>query len=187
MRLVNCLPLALLLCAACQSADAPAPAPDSTTAVPPAAPPPPNTAGWVLDPDGLGAARVGLTPDALRGAGLTVEEDTVHFEPTCYYARIAEAPDSVFFMIEEGTLARVDVQSRQVKTADGLGVGDTEQAILARYPDARVEPHKYTDGHYLVVPVSEGARAIVFETDGARVTEYRAGRQPAVEYVEGCS
>jgi hypothetical protein len=27
---------------------------------------------------------------------------------------------------------------------------------------------------------------IVFETDGQRVTRFRAGRLPAVQYVEGC-
>ena len=28
---------------------------------------------------------------------------------------------------------------------------------------------------------------VVFETDSQRVTRYRAGRLPEVEYVEGCS
>ncbi|MFL5569051.1 MAG: hypothetical protein ACJ772_00590, partial [Gemmatimonadaceae bacterium] len=49
-------------------------------------------------------------------------------------------------------------------------------------------PHKYTPGaHYLTVtsPSDPNAR-IVFETDGSKVTEYRSGRTPAVEYVERC-
>ena len=54
----------------------------------------------------------------------------------------------------------------------------------------RVEPHAYTgpEGHYLVylAPVVR-MFAVVFETDGTRVTTYRAGRQPEVMYVEGCA
>jgi hypothetical protein len=53
-----------------------------------------------------------------------------------------------------------------------------------------VSPHKYTGGHYLTVtPTAPGDSAyrMVFETDGRRVTQFRAGVRPAVEYVEGCS
>jgi hypothetical protein len=55
---------------------------------------------------------------------------------------------------------------------------------------AKVEPHKYTDGPYLVQPpaaATGSAYRIVFETDGRRVTRYRAGMRPQVEYVEGCA
>ena len=41
-------------------------------------------------------------------------------------------------------------------------------------------------GHYLTVRTRDKKFAIVFETDGARVTEIRAGGVPSVEYVEGC-
>jgi hypothetical protein len=47
-----------------------------------------------------------------------------------------------------------------------------------------------TDGHYLtVVPTSkaDSPYRIIFETDGKRVLNYRAGIRPQVEYVEGCS
>ena len=36
-------------------------------------------------------------------------------------------------------------------------------------------------------PAKQRAFWIVFETDGQRLTAYRSGRRPAVEYVEGCS
>ena len=34
---------------------------------------------------------------------------------------------------------------------------------------------------------ADSAYRLIFETDGQRVTEYRAGLLPAVEWVEGCS
>ena len=57
-------------------------------------------------------------------------------------------------------------------------------------PAARVGPHKYTDGPYRVLPPAAAAGCayrIVFETDGRRVSRYRAGTRPQVEYVEGCA
>ena len=38
-----------------------------------------------------------------------------------------------------------------------------------------------------VVTPADTTRRLVFETDGARVLRYRAGRRPEVEWVEGCS
>jgi hypothetical protein len=90
-----------------------------------------------------------------------------------------------------GQIARVEVRDATVATAAGARVGDTESRINALYP-GRVQtgPHKYTDGHYLVVRRGAGADSayrLVFETDGQRVTGYRGGRMPEVEWVEGCS
>ena len=54
----------------------------------------------------------------------------------------------------------------------------------------KVTPHKYEDGHYLTVTPTAAADKqfrIVFETARGRVTRYRAGLMPSVEYVEGCS
>lgn len=53
-----------------------------------------------------------------------------------------------------------------------------------------VQPHKYTDGHYLVVRPADAAdttHLLVFETDGRVVERFRAGQKPQVEYVEGCA
>lgn len=54
----------------------------------------------------------------------------------------------------------------------------------------RVEPHEYLGpaGHYLVITQpGDTVDQIIFETDGKRVLNFRAGRLPAVAYVEGCS
>ena len=107
----------------------------------------------------------------------------------CAYVGLAGLPEGVSLMTEGGRIVRVDVDdSSSVATARGARVGWTEARVLALYPGARVEPHKYEDGHYLTVrAVGDSSLAIVFETSKGRVTKYRTGRRPAVEYVEGCS
>ena len=139
---------------------------------------------------GLGRLRAGMTlveaATALGGALIVpVEYDTAG----CDYATWRGGPPGVHVMIDGGRIARVEVDSGSVATAAGARVGDTEERIQSLYPGrVTVTPHKYEDGHYLTVnTVGDSSLAIVFETSKGRVTRYRAGRRPAVEYVEGCS
>ncbi len=94
-------------------------------------------------------------------------------------------------MVVDGRIARIEVKNSAVATATGAGVGDSEARIHALYPGrVQVRPHKYTDGHYLIVrpeATSDSANRLIFETDGRHVLEYRAGLLPAVAWVEGCS
>lgn len=100
---------------------------------------------------------------------------------------------SAHFMVINGQIARVDINDSTISTAEGARVGDTEERIMQLYPGrVTVQPHKYSEGHYLVVtsvaPGDSGFH-IIFETEevGKKVTTYRAGRMPEVEYIEGCS
>jgi hypothetical protein len=93
-------------------------------------------------------------------------------------------------MVVKGKLARIDVDTGAVTTEDGLKIGDTEDRVKSVYgEELETRPHKYTDGHYLIVKgdSASAGREIVFETDGKKVTMFRAGRLPEVEWVEGCS
>jgi hypothetical protein len=92
-------------------------------------------------------------------------------------------------MVEGGRLVRIEVREGATPTAEGARIGDTEERVLSLYPDARRMPQKYTSGSYLVVlPDAPGdtLSRYVFETDSQRVTGYRAGVFPPVEYVERC-
>jgi hypothetical protein len=96
----------------------------------------------------------------------------------------------VRFMLAHDTVVRIDVDSASVATAWGDRVGDAESAVLTRHRGRiRVEPHKYTgpEGHYLVVTAPDSVHRLIFETDGQRVTRFRAGRRPYVDWVEGCA
>jgi hypothetical protein len=94
-------------------------------------------------------------------------------------------------MLASGVVARVDVDSTGIRTDAGIAVGDSTAAVMRAY-DGRVSamPHKYvTGGEYLTVrpaaPTDSTLRTI-FEAESGRVTRYRSGRVPEVEWVERC-
>ncbi len=172
--------LALLLAACSSSGDT-----DSSTVA---------TAGpsaWRITPEGFGPLQAGQSvAEAAEAAGsaFTLPADA---SPECGYATWAAAPAGVRVMVERDTVVRVEVTQAGVTTAEGARVGDHEGRINSLY-DGRVfiRPHKYTTGKYMIVAPPADADTlfrIVFETDGQRVTQFRSGRLPAVEYVEGCS
>ena len=107
----------------------------------------------------------------------------------CGYIKPKTGPKGIMIMVEKGEISRVDVTSGSVATVEGAKIGDSEDRIKSLYQgQVEVQPHKYTDGHYLVVtPKGGGNNRIVFETGSGKVTRYRSGRLPAVQYVEGCS
>ena len=137
-------------------------------------------AEWVVSDTSVGSIRIGMTADELRP-----RVETLGQLEGCVYAKVPEAP-GLLVMLFAGKVVRVDVIAPGIATAGGARVGDTEERVRELYPGLRVEPHKYTDGHYLVVDTVQGRR-LIFETDGARVTRYRAGAVPQVDWVEGCS
>ena len=108
----------------------------------------------------------------------------------CDYTRTKNSPAGINFMIEKGRIVRVDIRNnKEVKTAEGAGIGDTEAKVKSLYPgQVTVRPAKYDNGHTLLVTPRNGPadNRIVFETDGKTVTQFRSGKLPAVEYVEAC-
>ena len=87
-----------------------------------------------------------------------------------------------------------DGHSRYRRHSRDRGTGGRphrRDSVLAVYRGrVQVQPHKYTgpEGHYLVVTHPRDTLfLIIFETDGRHVTRFRAGRKPAVQYVEGCA
>lgn len=146
---------------------------------------------WVVRPESFGPVRFGAPLPAVSAAiGEEVRPTYADFE-TCDYVRPKALPAHTMLMVINDTIVRVDVDSVGVRTAEGAQVGDSETSVLELYRGRiSVEPHKYTgpEGHYLVVSSpGDTLHRIIFETDGQRVTGYRAGRRPAVEYVEGCA
>jgi hypothetical protein len=145
-----------------------------------------------LSEDGLGQIQVGMNLDDAVNMGLLNENPNM--KPQCDFvfpAVGAGIPDGVSVMVVKGKVARIDVDTGAVTTEDGVRVGDTEQKVQSVYDgDLQVEPHKYiSGGHYMTVmgDSTSAGKAIVFETDGKKVTSFRAGRLPEVKWVEGCS
>jgi len=154
-------------------------------------PPTPVPGGLTVSEIGIGPVRAGMTigqANAALGGILRIPRKLNE----CDFLSPASGPRIFMLMVERGRVARVDVpDSSGISTVAGARVGDSEARIMSLYPGrVKVQPHKYTSGHYLVVtPASraDSAFRIVFETDGSKVVRYRSGRRPAVEYVEGCA
>ncbi|MEO8333940.1 MAG: hypothetical protein ABI664_03145 [bacterium] len=164
---------------------------DTAASVATPAPSDNSVSSWTVTAFGIGPLHAGMSTRegvaVLQGAGVTATADS---SKECHYLAWS-GPQGVRVMLDGGVVARVQVDSGSIATAEGAKIGDTEARVQGLYTGrVAVQPHKYTTGgHYLVVTPpapSDSAFRIVFETDGKSVKKYRAGRQPQVSYVEGC-
>lgn len=135
--------------------------------------------------DGYDRYRVGMTK---RESGLTVDPNSSADPGSCGFA---PAGNGVMVMIAADRVVRFDVAAgSSVRTEAGIGIGATEAEVKRAYGDRMtVEPHQYQElGHYLVVrdPARQNL-LLLFESDGTKVTTFRAGERNAVEAAEGCS
>jgi len=146
---------------------------------------------WTVDEHGIGPVRAGMTLSQLSAAAGETLRPEYEINESCDYVTPKFLPKGVSVMIVDDSVGRVDVTEKGTLTKEGAGVGDPESRVLSLYgAHVHVEPHKYTGptGHYLIVEQpGDTLHRIVFETDGKVVEMYRAGRRPAVDYVEGCA
>jgi hypothetical protein len=150
-----------------------------------------SPAAWRVTERGLGPLRAGMAvAEAARALGGALSSPASAAE--CDYADWRGGPPGVRVMTERGRVARVEVVGGAVATDAGARIGDSAARVRELYAGRVAEtPHKYVAGaQYLTVtPASpaDSAFRIVFETGSTgRVTRYRAGLRPPVEYVEGC-
>lgn len=198
----------LLALAACTRAPEPASSPSAPAAAaptqgapaePPAATPAPVATGALAvapgalaRTDGYGDLRFGMGADDARAAWQGELKGDEVLPDNCAYLRpAADADFRVGFMFEQGVFVRYDVAVDTLEAPGGGRIGQA-RADIERLHAGRlqVQPHEYVPGgHYLRVtdPAIAGG-ALVFETDeNGRVTRWRVGRTPQVDYVEGCA
>lgn len=143
---------------------------------------------WVVREDGVGPVKIGVT---LAQLNLTLHErfsmPAEKDDQGCFYVNPSRN-NHVAFMIENGHLARIDVDKAGISTAAGIQVGDSESHARQVYGAAmKVSPHKYIDtGHYLTVRSVNGRYGVRFETGKGKITSYYAGKYDAIQYVESC-
>jgi hypothetical protein len=140
--------------------------------------------------DGYGDMRFGMDEAAFRTAW--AGELGGQSGDACFYLwpKWVRAPSDFAFMFEHGKFVRYDVGTAKETAPGGGKVGMSGQQIRDLYAGhVTVQPHKYVvGGQVLRVTRADGDGVLVFELDAAgKVTAWRAGVPPQVDYVEGCS
>ncbi|WP_428063267.1 hypothetical protein [Brevundimonas sp.] len=200
---------ALLTLAACGRDDRPAagaPATEAPAAMTPAVEAPAATPAVdpnILTPEGLGAARIGMSKaDLIAAWGDRANPNAVGgAEPeVCDQFHPARAPQGVNVMIQDGKLTRITLmRDARIKTDRGFGLGDTAMAVKQAYGGSIfAQPHKYQAApaedlfawskggstNYVTDPSARGVRYEI-GTDGKVMAIHAGG--PSIQLVEGCS
>jgi hypothetical protein len=143
--------------------------------------------------NGYGDLRFGMTADEARKAWAGELNGKPGPGEICYYL----TPKSVLtlresgFMIESDKLVRYDVGNDKEVAPGGGKRGMSIDQIRKLYAGWLTEtPHKYvTGGSYLRIKTNDDSGGVLlFETDAdGKVSAWRVGQAPQVDYVEGCS
>ena len=139
--------------------------------------------------DGYGDLKFGMDEAAARKAWSGELQGKVQGDACTYLNPKGNASAAYFaFMFEGGKFVRYDVGNDREVAPGGGRRGMTKDEIQRLYAGrVQASPHHYVQGgQYLKVRGDGGA--IVFETDAKGVvTEWHAGVEPQVNYIEGCS
>lgn len=148
-----------------------------------------------LNPTGLAPVRIGMTPEeAAKALGTALTPRGENEDEACWYTHRADIQPRTYvdYMVIDGHIARIDVHTIDVKTAQGIGNGATLAEVQEKYagPRLTVTPHKYADAprsHYVRLADLDPSRGVVFEVVDGKVVSMRAGQIPEIDWVEGCS
>ncbi|WP_162348951.1 lectin [Pseudoxanthomonas gei] len=142
---------------------------------------------------GYGDMKLGSTVEEAKAAWAGELNGKPMEGTTCYYLspKWVKKPSDFGFMMEEGKFVRYDVGTDKEAAPGGGKVGMTVEALQKLYNNAlESSPHKYVQGGSNLSIAASGVAPskLVFETDAAgKVTAWRVGLTPQVDYVEGCS
>ena len=137
---------------------------------------------------GLDTVHFGMTvADAQVAAGTVL----VPAGPTgpCYHVVPHDAPEGIVFLVHQGTIERVDVNSGPITTRSGVGVGSPERMVTDLFGDS-IERQVRIDGtvDLVYVPRDPGDRdyRVVFNVSEGAVRALKSGRLPQVMLDTGC-
>lgn len=166
--------------------DTPAPADPATPPTDTAPDPTLGLSKW----NGYGDTTFGMDETAFRNAwGGDLSNYEFEEKASCFHLWPKDQKTSaeLAFMFGDTQFARYSTENPKMTAPGGGKIGMTRSEIDKLYSGrAEEQPHKYTDGKYL--SITEGNNVLIFETDKAgKVTEWRLGVPPYVDYVEGCA
>lgn len=158
--------------------------------VPAAASAAPITTSSRITQNGLGSMRLNMTiAQAQQRTGQRIDYQS--FDPrndVCGMGRLFPLSLGVTILATDGRIRVINVAEPGISTRAGIEVGDRARALRRAYGSRlRSQPNKY-DPKARDYEVRFGHRKLVFYADAKRVIRQIAGgRQPEVDYVEGCS
>ena len=164
----------------------------TVTTVPPENPeqfgPPTLSAKSTVSTVGLDTVNFGMTvAEAQKAAGTVL----VPAGPTgpCYHVVPRDAPEGIVFLVHEGTIERVDINSGPITTRSGVGVASPESLVAELFPDT-IERQVRVDGtvDLVFVPKDPGDQKyrVVFNVAEGAVRAFKSGRLPQVMLDTGC-
>jgi len=152
--------------------------------------------------EGIGPIKIGMTvAQAQAAVGKPIKVGEEYAAEGCAFAEVQGGPEELSFMVlrdkptDPWKIFRADVhEGSPIATISGIRIGATEAQVAEAYSGKggtyTVEPHPYTgpQGHYLSYDTDGmGGKLLIFETDGKKVTSFRAGEHGAVQAIEGCA
>ncbi len=99
------------------------------------------------------------------------------------------------FVMDHKELVRINVdyfsassQPRAIKTADGIGLGSSEEELLTAYGAAAAVTPNSGDPtwHTVTVDSADHGGGLIFETDSKTIKSMRGGSYPAIALPSGC-
>ncbi len=150
--------------------------------------PPTLSARSTISTVGLDTVTFGMTVAEAQEAAGTV---LVPAGPTgsCYHVVPHDAPEGIVFLVHQGTIERVDINSGPITTRSGVGVGSPETMVTDLFGDS-IERQVRVDGtvDLVFVPSDPGDRnyRVVFNVSEGEVRAYKSGRLPQVMLDTGC-
>lgn len=147
----------------------------------------------VIHFEGFGPAKFGDNEESVRIAwGRPLEADKPAIGSSCY--NLYQTPASlknIVFMFENNQFVRYDVKDSQLTAPGNIKVGNNVDAILqSNFANLIIQPHKYSKGarDFIVMPKAHKNTQLIFEVDAHnKITQWRIGVKPQVNYVEGCN
>ncbi|GGH33661.1 hypothetical protein [Microbacterium album] len=133
--------------------------------------------GEVFEAPGLGVC----------AAGGWYDTGTIYDGVTLVAENAGERPDTVD-VVSVGTSAHTGIAAEvRATTAEGIGLGATEESVQAAYPDAQTrpafdEPEVATE---YILDDGDDRAIVIYVRDGV-VTRVSVGNLPAVEWTDGC-
>ncbi len=141
----------------------------------------------------LGTVRVGMSMEEASGAaGLELRRDLGRASTdSCYYASAGPTMRGVSFMVVNGSISRIDIDSPSpAATRSGVRIGTSEGDLREAYPDniQRADDAVSSGRAWAFVPNDDfdADFRIYFEIEDGSVARFRLGIKPAVDYLDGC-